>query len=130
VRSFDVVKALTVIITNIQTHDLDPNVDFAVAWMCPVFKKKDPTEIGNYHPISILNTDYKLLTKVMALQLNDCTHDLIHNDKAGFVPRRSIFNHICLAKAIINFAEITEENGTIILLDQEKAYNKIRHDYL
>jgi hypothetical protein len=35
-----------------------------------------------------------------------------------------------LAKAIINFTEITEENGTIILLDQEKAYDKIRHDYL
>ena len=129
-RSFNIVKALTTIITDIQTHDLDPNADFAVAWMCPVFKKKDPTEIGNYRPISILNTDYKLLTKVMALQLNDRAHDLIHNDQAGFVPRRSIFNHIRLAKAIIDFAEITEENGTIILLDQEKAYDKIRHDYL
>ena len=94
VRSFKIVKALTVIITDIQTHDLDPNTDFAVAWMCPIFKKKDPTEIGNYCPISILNMDYKLLTKVMALQLNNCAHDLIHSDQAGFVPRRSIFNHI------------------------------------
>ena len=129
-RSFDIVKTLTIIITDIQTHGLDPNADFAVAWMCPVFKKKDPTEIGNYRPISILNTDYKLLTKVMALQLNSRAHDLIHCDQAGFVPRRSIFNHIRLAKAILDFAEITEENGTIILLDQEKAYDKIRHDYL
>ena len=33
-------------------------------------------------------------------------------------------------KAIINYAEIAKEDGTIIALDQEKAYDKIRHDYL
>ena len=129
-KSFNIVKALTEIFIDIQAHDLDPNTDFAIAWMCPAFKKKDPTKIGNYCPISIMNTDYKLLMKVMALQLNDHAHALIHSDQAGFVPRRSIFNHIRLAKAIINFAEIIPENGSIVLLDQEKAYDKIRHDYL
>ena len=44
------------------------------------------------------------------------------------LPRR--FDHIRLAKAILNYAEATEENGTILALDQEKAYDKIRHDYL
>jgi hypothetical protein len=47
-----------------------------------------------------------------------------------FIPKRSIFNHIRLAKAIINYAEIAEEDSTIIVLDQEKAHDKIRHDYL
>jgi len=130
VRSFNIVRALTEVFRDIQAHNLDPKAEFAVAWMCPAFKKKDPTEMGNYRPISLMNTDYKLLTKVMALQLNEHAHTLIHNDQAGFVPRRSIFNHIRLAKAIMNFAEIIPENGSIILLDQEKAYDKIRHDYL
>jgi hypothetical protein len=129
-KSFDIVYTLTKVLNDIQTYDLDPHANFAVAWMCPAFKKKDPTEIGNYRPINILNTDYKMLTKVMALQLNDHAHTLIHCDQAGFVPRRSIFNHIRLAKAIINFAEIMEEDGVIVALDQEKAYDKIRHDYL
>lgn len=31
---------------------------------------------------------------------------------------------------IIHYAEVTEKNGLIVLLDQEKAYDKIRHDYL
>jgi hypothetical protein len=35
-----------------------------------------------------------------------------------------------MAKAIINYAEVMEENGAIVVLDQEKAYDKIRHDYL
>ena len=81
-------------------------------------------------PITVLNTDYKLLTKVLALQLIDHVDTLIHEDQAGFIPRRSIFNHIRLAKAIISYAEIVEEDGAIIALDQEKAYDRIHHDYL
>lgn len=77
-----------------------------------------------------MNTDYKLLTKVLALQLMDEICHLLHSDQSGFFPRRSIFNNIKLASTIINYAELTETNGTIMALDQEKAYNKIRHDYL
>ena len=74
--------------------------------------------------------DYKLLTKVLALQLLNHVNQLIHPDQAGFIPNRSIFDHICLAKAILNYAEVTEEDGAILALDQEKVYDKIRHDYL
>ena len=98
--------------------------------MCPLFKKKDPTDIKNYRPITVLNTDYKILTKVLAIQLMDRAETMIHEDQAGFIPKRSIFNHIRLAKAIISYAEITEENGAILALDQEKAYDRIHHDYL
>ena len=98
--------------------------------MCPLFKKKDPTEISNYRPITLLNTDYKLLTKVLAIQLMNHVKRLIHPDQAGFIPDRSIFDHIRLAKAILNYVEATEEDGAILALDQEKAYDKIRHDYL
>ena len=31
---------------------------------------------------------------------------------------------------MIHYAEATEENGLIVALDQEKAYDKICHDYL
>lgn len=31
---------------------------------------------------------------------------------------------------ITNYAEVMEVNGTIIALNQEKAYDKIRHTYL
>ena len=85
--------------------------------MCPLFKKNDPTDIRNYRPITVLNTDYKILTKVLTLQLIDHTKDLVHEDQAGFIPRRSIFNHIRLAKAIISYAKIVEEDGAIIALD-------------
>lgn len=118
------------VFTDIQTHGVDIETPFAHGWMCPIFKKKDPTDISNYRPITLLNTDYKLLTKVLALQLMDHISSLIHKDQAGFIPKRSIFDQIRLAKTIINYAEVTEENGAIVALDQEKAYDKIKHEYL
>ena len=56
---------------DIQNHGVDLGTDFNLGWMCPIFKKKDPTEISNYRPITLMNTDYKLLTKILALQLSD-----------------------------------------------------------
>lgn len=51
--------------------------------------------------------------KVLAIQLIDDIETMVHEDQAGFIPKRTI-----------------EENGAIVALDQEKAYDKIRHDYL
>ena len=124
------IKTLTYLFQDIQENGVDDQTELTTGWMCPLFKKKDPTEISNYWPITLLNSDYKLLTKVLALQLMDHIQRLVHPDQAGFIPNRSIFNHIRLAKAILNYIKITEENGTILTLDQEKAYDRIKHDYL
>ena len=129
-EGFDIVAALTSLFTDIQNGGVVENSDFASGWMCPIYKKKDRSEISNYRPITLLNTDYKLLTKTLALQLVEPIHKLIHPDQAGFIPKRSIFNHIRLATTIINYAEVMEVDGEIVALDQEKAYDKIRHEYL
>ena len=129
-NGFDIVKALTAVFNDIRLHGVDPRTSFAQGWMCPIYKKKDRTEISNYRPITLLNTDYKILTKVLAIQLMDHIHTLVHKDQAGFIPQRSIFDHIRLAQSIITYAEISETNGAIIALDQEKAYDRIHHNYL
>ena len=127
---FDIIATLTILFMDIQTFGVEKNSEFANRWMCPIYKKKDPSDISNYRPITLLNTDYKLLTKTLALQLVEPIHKLIHPDQAGFIPKRSIFNHIRLASTIINYAEVMEIDGEIVALDQEKAYDKIRHEYL
>jgi exonuclease III len=127
---FNIIKTLTLIFKDIQSHGVDPRSNFADGWMCPIYKKKDRTVIENYRPITLLNTDYKLLTKTLALQLTTKIGPLIHNNQAGFIPGRSIFDHIRLTKVMTKYTEMTKENGAIIALDQEKAYDKIIHTYL
>jgi hypothetical protein len=129
-ETFDITCTLGVIFSDIQSHSIDKRSDFAEGWMCPIYKKKDPTEIENYRPITLLNTDYKLLTKTMALLPMKPIKNLIHPDQAGFIPNWQIFNHIRLVKTVLTYAETMEVDSTMVALDQEKAYDKIRHDYL
>jgi hypothetical protein len=129
-QGFDIIKALTAVYQDIQKHGLDNNSNFALGWMCPLYKKNDPTEISNYRPITLLNTDYKILGKALAIKLVEEIENLVHPDQASFIRNCSIFDQIRLASSIIDYAEATQENGAIVALDQEKAYDKIKHDYL
>ncbi len=127
----DVITLLCAVFKDVQRHGVAPSSGFADGWMCPIYKEKgDKTKIVNYRPITLLNTDYKLLTKVLAIRLAEVAPDIVHNSQAGFVPGRRLRNHTQLAKMMIEWAELTESNGAMVALDQEKAYDKIAHDYL
>jgi hypothetical protein len=126
----NIVKILTMVFNDIETQGVAPNTDFSLGWLCPIYKKGDKREIANYRPITILNADYKILTKTLNNRLIKVIQKLLHPDQAGFIPGRSIFNPIKQAELLINYAEIKKENGLIVELDQEKAYDKITHEYL
>ncbi len=128
---FDVVRLLTAAFEDVRLHGVSRRTSLAKGWMAPIFKEKgERTRIVNYRPITLLNTDYKLLSKAMAVRLADVAPALIHKAQAGFVPGRKIQNHTQLARLMITWAETNQENGAIVALDQEKAYDKIAHDYL
>ena len=129
---FDIIETLTMVFQDIEKYGTDPLEEngFAEGWICPLYKKNDPRLPSNYRPITLLNADYKIYTKALTMKLAKVAPNLIHENQAGFVPNRSIFDHVQLSKLMIQYAEATEENGAIIALDQEKAYDRIAHDYL
>ncbi|RXW11242.1 hypothetical protein EST38_g14613, partial [Candolleomyces aberdarensis] len=51
----DIVKLLLSVYNDIKAHGVDPESNFAEGWMCPIYKKKDKTDIANYRPITVLN---------------------------------------------------------------------------
>lgn len=126
----DVTLALTAVFNDIAVYGLTETSKFTEGWICPIYKKKDTREIVNYRPITLLNSDYKLMTKTLANRLAEHAPSMIHPDQAGFVPGRRIFDHIQLSKLIIAYTEAEELNGAIVALDQEKAYDRINHEYL
>jgi hypothetical protein len=128
--AFSAMTLLIHAIWDIEKHGVDYNTQFTEGWMCPIYKKNDQKKIANYQPITLLNTDYKIYTKALAIRLAKVAPKIIHPAQAGFIPGRQISDQTQLIQMVMEYAEAKEENGIIVALNQEKAYDKIAHDYL
>src|SRR3990167_2255339 len=87
-----------------------------------LFKKDDPTDIGNYRPITLLNCDYKLLSKMVTIRLNAILDPLIDNGQIGFMQNRLIYDNIIALDTMI------KEKNYAINIDFMKAYDSVSHE--
>lgn len=93
-------------------------------------KKGDLTEIKNWRPVSLLCSDYKILSKVLANRLSKIMNEVIHPDQTYCVPKRSIFDNISLIRDIYDVSKSLNIDAGLISLDQEKAFDRVEHVYL
>ena len=95
-----------------------------------LYKKKDPRDIRNYRPITLLNTDYKILAKVMGERLKQTLDSIISSPQTGFVPKRQITENTHLLTLIQAYLDETDEEGIMIFLDCEKAFDRCSWEFL
>jgi hypothetical protein len=91
---------------------------------------KDLKLIKNWRPISILNTDYKIITKTLSNRLKPILPDLISEDQNGFVLGRLIGQNIRIVKDIIDYCKNKNINGYLALLDFEKAFDSLNWSFI
>jgi hypothetical protein len=92
--------------------------------------QKDLEELKNWRPITLLNQDYKYLTKAIANRIQQLLPDIISTDQGGFVPGRYIG---CNIQRVINTIEICNEQqlkGALINIDFEKAFDTLEWDHM
>ena len=92
-------------------------------------KKGDRTKLGNYRPITLLNVDLKIISRLLSKRLSLVLASLIHENQKC-VPGRHITDNIHLIQDLIDWINNNEEAAALLLFDQEKAFDRLSHLFL
>ncbi|CAM4682067.1 unnamed protein product, partial [Caretta caretta] len=93
-------------------------------------KKGDLHDLRNWHPISLLSTDYKIVAKAISLRLGSVLADVIHPDQTYTILDRSIFDNLFLVRDLLELGRRDGLSFALLSLDQEKAFDRVDHGYL
>ncbi|KAL6476275.1 hypothetical protein MHYP_G00147740 [Metynnis hypsauchen] len=67
---------------------------------------------------------------LLAIRLRDVMGHVIHLDQTYCVPGRTITDIICLIRDVLEVSNILGVDSGLISLDQEKAFDRVEHQYL
>jgi hypothetical protein len=130
---FDLVEGIRAVMS-ILIQPTTYNVSIPEKWSTGIikllYKKGDKTDTRNYRPLSMTKSIYKLFTTIINNRLLTPFSLCIGEHQVGFMPGRSYFDHVKHAQVLIDYARMKNERLFIVLLDQEKAYDRIDHGYL
>ena len=93
-------------------------------------KGGDRDNIRNWRSITSLNTDYKIISKLLANRTKSVLRKLIHSDQKGFVEGRNISESNRMIDDILNYVDEEDQEEIIVFVDQEKAYDRVEWDWV
>ena len=81
--------------------------------------------LKNWRPITVLNVDYKIASKVIAKRMESFLPRLVHSDQTGFVKDRYIGENIRLISDIMEQTRKNNIPGIFASLDFSKAFDTL-----
>ena len=93
-------------------------------------KGKDQLDIAIWRPITLLNVDYKLLTKLLGERLKTVLPSLIHPNQNGFVPGGNIFFTSQTIRDLLFHCKKENIDLILLALDYTKAFDSVDFEYI
>lgn len=88
-------------------------------------KKKTPTTLTDYRPISVINTVAKIITKVLANRLQIHLSTLIALNQTAFVKGRSMMDSFIAAREFLIHCKSRKLPAVLYKVDFEKAFDTV-----
>ena len=97
-----------------------------------ILRMQGPETIANYKPISLCNSVYKIITKIIVTRIRPHLERLISPYQAIFIPRRRGVDSFIIVQELIHSIGSTKgKNGLMaIKIDLEKSYDKIEWSFI
>ena len=110
--------------SNIHINGIYPEC-FTLANIAALFKKGDATQMKNYRPLALHQVFSKILARLVRNRFQCAYDSWIQNSPFGFRPKKSTSQAIFVARRLLDIAERQQSNMMLVLLDWEKAFDKI-----
>jgi hypothetical protein len=101
--------------------------DFGVITLLP--KAQDVTRIHQYRPICLSNVSFKIFIKVATIRLNLVADHIIKPTQTAFMREHNILEGVVILHETIHELHRKKQNGVILKIDFEKAYDKVKCHY-
>jgi hypothetical protein len=95
-----------------------------------ITKVQDITQIQQYRPICLLNVSFKIFIKVATIRLNSVPNHIIQPSQIAFLRGCNILEGVVILHEMIHELHLKKQNGVILKIDFEKAYDKVKWPFL
>ena len=92
--------------------------------------QKDKSNLGNWRPITLLNTLYKLISAIIAKKIKKVLPRIIGHEQKGFVDGRNISDAIRRVYDTIDYANNNNKRGVMLAIDFRKAFDSIAFAFI
>jgi hypothetical protein len=93
-------------------------------------KIDNPSKVGDFRPISLLNNSIKLLTKLLANRLQRFISRAVHQNQYGFIKGRSIQDCLAWSFEYLHLCHKSRKELVFLKVDFEKALDKVEHEVI
>ena len=104
------------------------SLNFGVITLLP--KIQGASEIQQYMPICLLNVSFKIFTKVATIRVNSVADNIVSPSQTAFMRGRNILEGVVILHETVHELHRKNQSGVIFKIDFEKAYDKVRWNFL
>ncbi|GJR12603.1 RNA-directed DNA polymerase, eukaryota [Tanacetum coccineum] len=93
-------------------------------------KTPDAKFVGEFRPISLIGSLYKVITKILANRLSNVISDLVADVQTAFLPNRQILDGPFIVNEVLSWCKFKQKQAMVFKVDFAKAYDSVRWDFL
>ena len=104
--------------------------DQRLATIVVIHKKGNPKDdCSSYRLISLLHTEVKIPTKLLATRLLTVISKLVPADQSGFMPKRNTALNLHRLQAVMGLIDAIGEDVAVLSLDAKMTFDSIEWGY-